>query len=111
MIRTAAVVGIVYGLVSLVGGVQGYLSKGSTASLIAGGAAGVLLVAAGALALTGRSWPLWILGIVAVALVGRFAPAFLKNTSNVWPALVMAALGAVSAVVTTLALFGGKPSE
>jgi len=100
MTKAAAVSAILFGLVSLAGGLQGYLGPAkSAASLIAGGISGVLLVAAGALALGGKLWALWLSAVVAVALIGRFLPIYLKGEGRAWPHLVMSVLGAAVVVV------------
>jgi uncharacterized membrane protein (UPF0136 family) len=108
MTNIAAAVVFVYGLVSLCGGIQGYVVKKSTASLVAGGISGVILVAATVLLIMGRGWSLWVALLVSAALVGRFLPAYLKDTQNVWPALVMAILGATTVVTCLLALIASK---
>ena len=75
----ALVVTILYGLVSLTGGIMGYVKAGSVPSLIAGGLAGVLLILCG----VGIAyWPVPSLiaaKVVAGLLVIRFAIAFIKK--------------------------------
>lgn len=94
----------VFGLITLAGGVQGFLSAGSKASLIAGGVSGVLLLLAGGLVQTGKVMPGLILGlIVTLGLAGRFLPKFLKE-GGMWPAGVEGILGALGAVLTIAAL-------
>ena len=108
MIRTAAVVALLYGLVSIAGGLQGFIVKKSMPSLIAGSAAGILLLLAAWFAFR-LSW-IGLIGalVVSLALVGRFLPAYLKDTTNLWPALVMAALGAVTVVVQVLGILAKR---
>ncbi|MHC4470799.1 MAG: TMEM14 family protein [Planctomycetota bacterium] len=108
MLNLAAAVALVYGLTSLFGGLQGYIAKKSVPSLVAGGIAGILLVLAAVLVLKGRGWGLWATLVVSIALVGRFLPAYLKDTGNVWPALLMALLGAATVVTSALALFAER---
>jgi uncharacterized membrane protein (UPF0136 family) len=75
----AAAVIALYGLVSLVGGILGYLLKGSTASLVAGGIAGVLLLACAGAAFRQPFWSLVGGIIVALALLGRFAAVTVRH--------------------------------
>lgn len=103
MIDTARLFYYVFGLITLVGGVQGFLA-GSRASLIAGGIFGLLLLVAGWLVQTGKTMPGLILGLViTLALAGRFLPIFLKK-GGWWPAGVEGILGAVGVVLTVMAL-------
>jgi uncharacterized membrane protein (UPF0136 family) len=102
-----------YGIVSLVGGIIGYVRADSRASLVAGGIAGVLLLlcAAGVfyrpvLSLSGAI-------IISIALLGRFVPSlvrhrddfgeFLATTAGV-VALVMVIGGLLVVVFSALAL-------
>lgn len=103
MIDNARLFYYVFGLITLVGGVQGFLS-GSKASLIAGGISGVLLLIAGWLVQTGKTMPGLILGLViTLGLAGRFLPLFLKK-GGWWPAGVEGILGTIGVVLTVLAL-------
>ena len=99
---------IIFGLVALIGGIQGYAVKGSMASLVMGGLSGVLLMASGGLLYAGKTWALWIAILVSAALAGRFLVAFAKDTSNVWPALIMGAMGVVGLGFALATLFGRK---
>jgi uncharacterized membrane protein (UPF0136 family) len=97
----------IFGLITLVGGVQAYLSLGSKPSLIAGGISGVLLLVAGWMLQSGKVVPGLILGlIVTLGLAGRFLPKFLKE-GGWWPAGVEGWLGLVG-VLLTLAAFVKK---
>lgn len=94
-----------FGLITLVGGVQAFLSAGSKASLIAGGISGILLLVAGWLLQTGKVLPGLILGlIVTLGLAGRFLPKFLKE-GGWWPAGVEGWLGLVGVLLTIAAFF------
>ncbi|MGB8170533.1 MAG: TMEM14 family protein [Chthoniobacteraceae bacterium] len=94
----------VFGLITLVGGVQAFLSVGSKASLIAGGISGILLLLAGWLVQTGKVMPGLILGLViTLGLAGRFLPKFFKDGSW-WPAGVEGWLGAIGLILSVLAL-------
>jgi uncharacterized membrane protein (UPF0136 family) len=94
----------VFGLLSLAGGVMGFVKAKSQASLIAGGVAGVLLLVAGYLMGASPSLAGPILGMVlCLALAGRFVPAFVR-TKKVMPAGMMAVLSVVGALLLVLLL-------
>ncbi len=91
----------IFGLISIVLGLLGWLRAKSKASLIAGGISGVLLVLAGYLA---GSVGLWLGTIVSFALAGRFLPAFIKGR-QIYPAGVLAILAVIGVVLGARALF------
>ena len=94
----------IFGLITLSGGIQGFLSAGSKASLIAGSISGVLLLVAGWLVQTGKVMPGLIIGLIAtLAITGKFLPKFLKG-GGMWPAGVEGILGAVGLVLTIVVL-------
>jgi uncharacterized membrane protein (UPF0136 family) len=77
-------VGVVasYGLVSLLGGVMGYVKAKSRASLIAGGVSGVLLLGSAALATVYPVAGFATAALVSLALVGRFARSALGKRAS-----------------------------
>jgi uncharacterized membrane protein (UPF0136 family) len=103
MIQIAAVSALLTGLVAILGGIQGFLKARSRPSLVAGLVTGDLLVIGSVLALLGWTWALWITALTAAALMGRFLPAWLRDTAKFWPAFVMAALSAVTLVLSVAA--------
>ena len=104
MIGPAGFYLIFFGVVTIAGGVMGFLKAKSKASLIAGSISGVLLVAAGLLARQGNRNG-HILGlVVAVALLGRFGVVFAKTRAMV-PAGIMSLLSAIGIVLTATSLF------
>ena len=93
-----------FGVLSIAGGVMGFVNKASKASLIAGSISGLALLIAGYLIGTGKVQPGLILGVVVcVALAGRFVPAFLRG-HEFWPAGTMAICGVIGIVLTVLSL-------
>ena len=92
-----------FGVVTIAGGVMGFVKANSRASIIAGSIAGALLLGAGYLASTGSRAGAVLGLVVSVALAGRFGGAFAK-TRQAMPAGVMLALSIVGVVVTALAL-------
>ena len=102
MIGAAKTYFIIFGLLTIVGGIIGYTSKGSTASIIAGSVSGILLLLA-AFLLPGKVViGLALSTIVSLLLAGRFLPAFLK-TGGFMPAGMMAVLSVIGLVVAIAA--------
>ena len=92
---------IVFGLLTIAGGIIGYVKAGSLASIIAGAITGILLLVAAFLLPDHRVAGLAIALIVSVLLAAQFVPKFLR-TGTVMPAGVMSLLsviGIVAAVV------------
>jgi uncharacterized membrane protein (UPF0136 family) len=102
MIGPAKIYFIIFGLLTIVGGVIGYVKAGSTASIIAGGISGIVLIAAAFLLPGNPPLGLIIAGVVSIALAARFIPAFMK-TGKVMPAGLMAVLSAIGVVMAIVA--------
>ena len=99
----------VLGAYSLVGGIAGYVTKQSAASLIAGCASGALLLGSAWFVSQGSKVGGWIAVIVIIALLGRFAPTFFK-TKEWWPAGYMVVLAIPTAIVVILYQLTSKSS-
>jgi uncharacterized membrane protein (UPF0136 family) len=102
MIGPAKIYFIIFGLLTIVGGVIGYVKAGSTASIIAGGISGVALLAAAFLMPGNIGLGLIIAGIVSVLLAGGFIPNFMQ-TGKIMPAGLMAILSVIGVVVAIVA--------
>lgn len=100
---------LAFGLLTIIGGIMGYVKAQSMASLIAGGVLGALLIAAGVL-LHGVGTGLLIgkvLGlVVSLLLLGRFAPALVRG--KMMPAAYIVPLSAIGAVVSVVLLIGAE---
>ena len=95
---------ILFGLLSIAGGLAGFVRAKSRASLIAGAAAGALLLCAGFLLGTSHAQlGLYLAGLLSVALAGRFVPSFLK-TRKPMPAGVMAGLSVTGVALSVVVL-------
>jgi uncharacterized membrane protein (UPF0136 family) len=102
MIGPAKIYFIIFGLLTIVGGVIGFVKAGSTASIIAGSVSGILLIVAAYL-LPGQLVPgLAIAGIVSILLAGRFIPAFMK-TGQAMPAGLMSVLSVIGVIMAIVA--------
>ena len=71
---TTPLVILLYGILTLAGGVFAYISVKSVPSIVAGGASGLMLIFAGYLMMRGSysaGW--WIALVITLALLARFA--------------------------------------
>ena len=102
MIGPAKIYFIVFGLLTIIGGVMGYAKAGSMASIIAGSVCGILLLVAAYLLPTNVVLGLALALIVSLALAGRFIPAFIK-TGHVMPAGLMSVLSVIGIIVAVFA--------
>jgi len=105
MIAFAKIYFLVFGLLTLAGGIMGYVKANSLPSLIAGGLSGILLIVGGWLVSTNARPILMGLGLISLVLAVRFVPAFI-NTMKPMPAGMMAVLSVVGVVLAGWALFG-----
>lgn len=91
----------IFGALTIIGGVIGYVKAKSKASIIAGSVSGVLLLLAAWL-MTGMPTAGMGLGLaISVLLAGRFVPAFLR-TRGFMPAGMMSLLSVLGIVLTVL---------
>jgi uncharacterized membrane protein (UPF0136 family) len=103
MLHTIAIaVAAGYGVLSLAGGVMGYVRANSRASLIAGGISGLLLLGGAALAVSQPALGLGLAAVVSAALVARFAKSALSKRNSV--AYVMVGGGVAVLVAAGVAL-------
>jgi uncharacterized membrane protein (UPF0136 family) len=104
MLSVVRIFFVVFGLLSIAGGLMGFLKARSAPSLIAGSVAGLLLLTSAFLMGTGQTSQALIIGfVVSLGLAGRFVPAYLK-TKKPMPAGLMAVLGVIGVVLTLVAL-------
>jgi len=104
----------IFGALTLVGGIMGFVKAHSLASLIAGGISGLLLIVAGII-FSGNQQASAILAIVvSIALVGFFGKSLLSDKSDKTPeqikasrgrAIPMVVLSSVSVVLSAIVLF------
>ncbi len=102
MIGPAKIYFIVFGLLTIVGGVIGYVRAGSMASIIAGSISGILLLVAAFLLPANVVAGLAVAAIVSVLLAGRFVPAFIQ-TGSFMPAGMMSILSVIGIVMALVA--------
>jgi uncharacterized membrane protein (UPF0136 family) len=102
MIGPAKIYFIIFGLLTIVGGVMGYAKAGSTASIIAGSISGILLLLAAFLLPDHLAVGLALAAVVSIALAGRFVPAFIK-TGHLMPAGLMSVLSVIGIIMAIVA--------
>jgi uncharacterized membrane protein (UPF0136 family) len=93
---------IVFGILTIAGGVIGYVKAGSMPSIIAGSISGILLLVAAFLLPDHRLAGLAIGLIVSLLLAGQFIPKFIR-TGKVMPAGMMSILSAIGIIMAIVA--------
>lgn len=89
---------IVFGVLTIVGGIVGYAKAGSMASIIAGSITGVLLLVAAFLLPEHRVVGLATALIISLLLAAQFMPKLLR-TGRVMPAGIMSLLSVIGIIV------------
>jgi uncharacterized membrane protein (UPF0136 family) len=93
---------LVFGALTIIGGVIGYVKAGSLPSIIAGSITGILLLVAGWILPNNRTLGLVIALIVSLLLAGQFVLKFIR-TAKMMPAGLMSILSVIGIVVATVA--------
>ena len=102
MLGPAKIYFIIFGALTIVGGVIGYVKAGSAPSIIAGAITGVLLLAAGFLLPEHRAAGLAIALITSLLLAAQFVPKFMR-TGKAMPAGMMSILSVIGVIVAIVA--------
>jgi uncharacterized membrane protein (UPF0136 family) len=93
---------IIFGILTIAGGIIGYVKAASVPSIIAGGITGVLLLVAAFLLPEHRAAGLAMAFIVSLLLAAQFVPKFLR-TGRVMPAGMMSILSVIGIIVAIVA--------
>ena len=93
---------IVFGLLTIIGGIIGYVKAGSLPSIIAGAITGVLLLVAGCLLPEHRNAGLATAFVISLLLAVQFVPKFIR-TAKMMPAGVMSILSVIGLIVAIVA--------
>ena len=104
MLTSSKIYFLVFGILTIAGGIIGYVKAGSTPSIIAGSLTGVLLLIGGWLIPEHRAAGLLIGLIVSLLLALQFVPKFIR-TGKAMPAGMMSILSAIGLVVAIVAWF------
>jgi uncharacterized membrane protein (UPF0136 family) len=100
--ESAKIYFIVFGALTILGGIVGYVKAGSVASIIAGSITGVLLLVAAFLLPEHRMAGLAIALIVSLLLAAQFMPKLLR-TGRIMPAGIMSLLSVIGIIVAIVA--------
>ena len=92
----------VFGALTIIGGIIGYVKAGSVPSIIAGAITGLLLIIAAAILPEHRAAGLATAFIVSLLLAGQFVPKLIR-TGKVMPAGMMSILSVIGLVVAIVA--------
>jgi len=93
---------LVFGALTIIGGIIGYVKAGSLPSIIAGAITGVLLVIAASLLPSHRQAGLATALVVSLLLAAQFVPKLIR-THKVMPAGLMSILSVIGIVVAIVA--------
>lgn len=93
---------IVFGALTIIGGIVGYIKAGSVASIIAGSITGVLLLVAAFLLPEHRMVGLATALFVSLLLAAQFLPKFLRS-GRVMPAGMMSILSVIGIIAAIVA--------
>ena len=93
---------ILFGVLTIAGGIVGYVKAGSVASIIAGSITGVLLLVAAFLLPQHRGVGLATALVVSLLLAAQFAPKLLQ-TGRVMPAGMMSILSVIGVIAAIVA--------
>jgi uncharacterized membrane protein (UPF0136 family) len=93
---------IAFGVLTITGGIVGYVKAGSEASIIAGSITGILLLVAAFLLPQHRAIGLATAFIISLLLAAQFVPKFIR-TGRAMPAGMMAILSVIGLVAAIVA--------
>jgi uncharacterized membrane protein (UPF0136 family) len=93
---------LVFGALTIVGGIIGYVKAGSLPSIIAGAITGVLLLVAGLLLPEHRAAGIATAFVVSFVLAAQFVPKFIR-TGKMMPAGMMSILSVIGLIVAIVA--------
>ena len=107
--RTVALYEMLFGLLTLVGGVIGYVSAGSVVSIVAGVVAGMILILAALKLQKGARSGLYTCLIVTLLLLGQFGRNFFfTDNAKFMPAGMMSILSIISLILLLILLVQPK---
>ncbi|BAZ66824.1 MAG: hypothetical protein KME28_11985 [Pelatocladus maniniholoensis HA4357-MV3] len=86
------VAALAYGILTVVGGIVGYITAGSNMSLFSGSISGLILIFSALIQIQGQNWGLTLAAIVTAILIVVFAFRLAK-TRKFMPAGLMTILG------------------
>ena len=102
MLGPAKIYFLVFGVLTISGGIVGYVKAGSTISIIAGSITGILLIVAGLVLPEHQALGLGLGLVVSLLLAGQFIPRLIR-TGRVMPAGMMSVLSVIGIVIAIVA--------
>jgi uncharacterized membrane protein (UPF0136 family) len=93
---------LIFGALTIVGGIVGYVKAGSLPSIIAGSLTGVLLLIAGALLPQHRAAGLATGFVISLLLAAQFVPKLIR-TGKMMPAGLMSILSVIGVIIAVVA--------
>jgi len=102
MLGAAKIYFITFGILTIAGGIVGYVKAGSVVSIIAGSISGILLLVAAWLTPDHQAAGLIVALLVSVLLAGQFVPKFF-STHKMMPAGLMSVLSVLGIIVAIAA--------
>jgi uncharacterized membrane protein (UPF0136 family) len=102
MLGPAKLYFIIFGILTIAGGIIGYVKAGSMPSIIAGSITGILLLVGAWMLPEHRQAALLTVLIVSLLLAAQFIPKFIR-TGKAMPAGMMSILSAIGIVVALVA--------
>src|SRR6266446_1366087 len=102
MLTPAKIYFIVFGVLTIAGGIIGYVKAGSLPSIVAGSITGVLLLIASSLLPQHRAVGLTTALVISLVLAAQFVPKFFR-TGRMMPAGLMSILSVIGLIVAIVA--------
>jgi len=93
---------LIFGVLTIAGGIIGYVKAGSVPSIIAGSITGILLLVAAFLLPEHRAVGLATALIISLLLAGQFVPKFLR-TGRAMPAGLISILSVIGIILAIVA--------
>ena len=93
---------LIFGALTIIGGIVGYVKAGSLPSIIAGSITGVLLLIGGSLLPEHRAIGLATGFVISLLLAAQFIPKFIR-TGKAMPAGMMSILSVIGLIIALIA--------
>ena len=105
MLEPAKIYFLVFGILTITGGIIGYVKAGSVISIVAGAITGIALIIAGLILPQNREIGLGLGLLTSAILAGQFIPRVFR-TRRLVPAGVMAVLSVIGIIIAIVAWMG-----
>ena len=109
LMRTAALYQLLFGLLSIVGGIVGYIQGDTVVALLIGAVGGLLLLINGLSMQKGSRRAMMLCLLLSIAIGGYFGFRYFAEGAGLYPAGVAAVLAAIS--LLTIGIVAVQPAE